>query len=65
MGWLSHRLACGVPEARGGVVAVIQLHAIAVDGVYLPGPDGQPSFRALPRLKTDEVCDVQQVARFE
>jgi hypothetical protein len=30
-------------------------HAIAVDGAYVPGPDGQPSFRALPRLKTDEV----------
>jgi len=38
------------------------LHAIAVDGAYLPGPDGQPSFRALPRLKTDEVADVLQVA---
>ena len=64
----------GVPEARGGVVTVIQrsssdmklnphLHAIAVDGVYVPGPDGIPSFRALPRLTTDEVGDVLQVAR--
>jgi hypothetical protein len=66
MGWYRRRLAPGVPEARGGVVTVIQrsssdmklnphLHAIAVDGAYVPGPDGQPSFRALPRLKTDEV----------
>jgi hypothetical protein len=39
------------------------LHAIAVDGVYLPGPAGVPSFRALPRLKTDEVADVLQIAR--
>ncbi len=39
------------------------LHAIAVDGVYVPGPDGVPSFRALPRLATDEVGDVLQVAR--
>jgi len=39
------------------------LHAIAVDGAYIPGPDGQPSFRALPRLETDEVADVLQVAR--
>jgi len=74
MGWYRRRLAPGVPEARGGVVTVIQrsssdmklnphLHAIAVDGAYVPGPDGQPSFRALPRLKTDEVGDVLQVAR--
>jgi hypothetical protein len=27
------------------------------------GTDGQPSFRALPRLKTDEVGDVLQLAR--
>ena len=51
MGWYRRRLAEGVPEARGGVVTVIQrsssdmklnphLHAIAVDGVYVPGPDG-------------------------
>ena len=39
------------------------LHAVAADGVYVPGPDGQPNFRALPRLKTDEVGDVLQVAR--
>jgi hypothetical protein len=74
MGWYRRRLAAGVPEARGGVVTVIQrsssdmklnphLHAVAVDGVYVPGSDGQPSFRALPRLKTDEVGDVLQVAR--
>jgi hypothetical protein len=74
MGWYRRRLAPGVPEARGGVVTVIQrassdmklnphLHAIAVDGVFVPGPDGQPSFRALPRLKTDEVGDVLQIAR--
>jgi hypothetical protein len=38
-------------------------HAIAVHGAYVPSPDGQPCFRALPRLKTDEVADVLQVAR--
>jgi hypothetical protein len=63
-----------VPEARGGVVTVIQrsssdmkldphLHAVAVDGAFVPGTDGQPSFCALPRLKADEVGDVLQVAR--
>ena len=41
----------------------LRAHVIAVDGAYVPGPDGQPSFRALPRLKTDEVGDVLQVAR--
>jgi hypothetical protein len=34
-----------------------------LEGVYVPGPDGVPSFRALPRLATDEVGDVLQVAR--
>ena len=29
----------------------------------MPDPDGMPTFRALPRLKTDEVGDVLQVAR--
>jgi len=66
MGWYRRRLAPGVPEARGGAVTVIQrsssdmklnphLHVIQVDGVYVPGPDGVPQFRPLPRLKTDEV----------
>ncbi|HEX7507945.1 MAG TPA: hypothetical protein VF550_14300 [Polyangia bacterium] len=34
-----------------------------VDCVYVPGPDGIPSFRALPRLRTDEVSAVLQVTR--
>ena len=74
MGWYRRRLATGVPEARGGAVTVIQrsssdmklnphLHVIVADGVYVPGPEGAPQFRALPRLKTDEVGDVLQVAR--
>jgi hypothetical protein len=74
MGWYRRRLAEGVPEARGGAVTVIQrcssdmklnphLHVILVDGIYVPGLDGVPNFRALPRLATDEVGDVLQVAR--
>jgi hypothetical protein len=39
------------------------LHVILVDGIYVPGLDGVPNFRALPRLATDEVGDVLQVAR--
>ncbi|HEX7508790.1 MAG TPA: hypothetical protein VF550_18605 [Polyangia bacterium] len=37
------------------------LHVVALDGVYIAGPDGQPVFRALGRLKTDEVADVVQL----
>ncbi len=74
MGWYRRRLAAGVPEARGGAVTVIQrsssdmklnphLHVILVNGVYVASPDGMPNFRALPRLATDEVGDVLQIAR--
>ena len=37
------------------------LHVVALDGVCIAGPDGQPVFRALGRLKTDEVADVVQL----
>jgi hypothetical protein len=39
------------------------LHVVALDGVYVAGPDGQPVFRALGRLKTDEVADVVQITK--
>ena len=39
------------------------LHAVFLDGVYVPGPDGTPEFRALPRLSTTDVADALQVAR--
>lgn len=38
-------------------------HVVAVDGVYVAGADGQPVFRALGRLKTDEVADVLQITK--
>ena len=41
----------------------IALHVVALDGVYLAGPGGQPVFRELPRLKTAEVADVVQIAK--
>ena len=39
------------------------LHVVALDGVYVAGPDGQPVFRALGHLKTDEVADVVQITK--
>jgi hypothetical protein len=30
--------------------------------VYVPGPDGKPEFRALPRLSTTDVADALQIA---
>jgi hypothetical protein len=39
------------------------LHVVALDGLYVAGPDGQPVFRALGHLKTDEVADVVQLVK--
>ena len=39
------------------------LHVVALDGVYVAGTAGQPVFRALGRLKTDEVADVVQITK--
>ena len=39
------------------------LHVVALDGVYVVGPDALPVFRALGRLKTDEVADVVQITK--
>jgi len=72
--WYEHRLAPGDHAARGGLLNVIQrssgdmrlnphLHVVALDGVYVAGPDGQPVFRPLGRQKTDEVADIVQVTK--
>jgi hypothetical protein len=72
--WYERRLAPGDATAQGGLLNVIQrtsghmrlnphLHVVALDGVYVAGPDGQPVFRALGRLKTDEVADVVQITK--
>jgi len=72
--WVRQRLAPGDPTAQGGLLTVIQrssgdmrlnphLHVVALDGVYVAGPDGQPVFRELPRLKTSEVADVVQITK--
>ena len=39
------------------------LHVVALDGLYVAGPDGRPVFRALGHLKTDEVAEVVQIAK--
>src|SRR5438034_9833631 len=39
------------------------LHAVFLDGVYVPVRDGTPEFHALPRLSTTDVADALQVAR--
>ncbi len=64
----------GKPGGQSGAVMVVQrtssdlklnphFHAVLLDGVYLPGPDGQPVFTALPRLSSSEVADVVQTVR--
>jgi hypothetical protein len=56
--WYRRRLAPDNGTAQGGLLTVIQrssgdmrlnphLHAVALDGLYIAGPDGQPVFRAL------------------
>jgi hypothetical protein len=39
------------------------LHVVALDGVYVAGPDGLPVFRALGHLKTDDVANVVQITK--
>jgi len=72
--WYRQRLAPGDSTAQGGLLTVIQrssgdmrlnphLHVVALDGVYVASPDGQPVFRELPRLKTSEVADMVQITK--
>jgi hypothetical protein len=72
--WYERRLAPGDRTAQGGLLTGIQrssgdmrlnphLHVVALDGAYIAGPDGKPVFRALGRLKTDEVADVVQITK--
>jgi hypothetical protein len=76
LGFYRRRLsdAGGKPTGKGGAVVVVQrtsadlklnphLHAVFLDGVYLPGDDPQPVFVALPSLSTSDVADVLQAVR--
>jgi len=38
------------------------LDAVFLDGVHVPGPDGNPVFCALPRLSSSEVADVVEAS---
>ena len=72
--WYEQRLAPGDRTAQGGLLTVIQrssgdmklnphMHVIGLDGVFVADHEGQPVFRALGHLKTDEVADVVQIAK--
>jgi hypothetical protein len=75
LGWYQRHLRTSTRElAQSGAVVAVQrassdlklnphLHAVFLDGVYVPGVDGAPEFRALPRLSTSGVADALQVAR--
>jgi hypothetical protein len=75
LGWYQRHLRTSTRElAQSGAVVAVQrassdlklnphLHAVFLDGVYVPGPDGTPEFRALTRLSTTDVADALQVAR--
>ncbi|MDF3067088.1 MAG: transposase [Polyangiaceae bacterium] len=74
LGWYQCHLRTSTRElAQSGAVVAVQrassdlklnphLHAVFLDGVYVPGGDGTPEFRALPRLSTTDVADAPQVA---
>ena len=52
-----------IQRSSGDLKLNPHLHVVALDGVYLARPDGLPVFRALGRLKTDEVADVVQITK--
>ena len=73
--WYRRRMeAEGAMDGRSGAVLVIQrcssdlrlnphIHAALLDGVFTEGADGELSFHALPRLRTEELADVLQIVR--
>ena len=73
LGFYSRRLRATAPRGQGGAVTVVQrassdlrlnphLHAVFLDGIFTDG-EGKPAFHELPRLRTDDVADLLQVAR--
>jgi hypothetical protein len=73
--WYRRRMeAEGAMDGRSGAVLVIQrcssdlrlnphIHAVLLDGAFTEGADGELSFHALPRLRTEELADVLQIVR--
>ena len=59
----------GAHRGQSGAVTVVQrtsadlklhphLHLIALDGVFVAGPDGKPAFHSLPRISDTAVADL-------
>lgn len=72
LGW--YRRGCGAPGGQGGAVAVVQrsssdlklnphVHAVLLDGLFVPDAAGNPTFRPADRLDTTDTADILQVAR--
>jgi len=59
----TRRLLTVIQRSSGDMRLNPHLHVVALDGLYVAGADGRPVFRALGRLKTDEVADVVQIAK--
>ena len=76
LGWYRRRMELAdAPGGRGGAITVGQrvrsdlrcnphIHAIFIDGVFVPeGDGGKPSFHPLPQLSDTAVADVLQISR--
>jgi hypothetical protein len=75
LGWYRRRMEIeGAARGQSGAVTVVQrvsadlklnphLHLVALDGVFVAGPDGKPVFHALPRISDTAVADLLQVIR--
>ena len=61
--------ACGLPDPRGGAVAIVQrfggalnlnvhIHALVLDGVFARAADGRLSFHAATQITDSDVADV-------
>jgi hypothetical protein len=64
----------GLPHAQGGAVAVVQraqsdlrlnphVHAVALDGAFVPDANGNPIFHPMGRLDTTDTADILQIVR--
>jgi hypothetical protein len=75
LGWYRRRMELeGAARGQSGAVTVVQrtsadlklnphLHLVALDGVFVAGPDGKPVFHTLPRISDTAVADLLQIIR--
>jgi hypothetical protein len=73
--WYRRRMEIeGAVRGQSGSVTVVQrtsadlklnphMHLVALDGVFVAGPDGKPVFHALPRISDTAVADLLQIIR--